>query len=138
MPARPKPRTERAPSRVSDPPDGQVPLPAWARAKQQEFLKYLNNPMRPEYVEPFARCAPGGPTKSFMWHGYEIRQYPGFVLFLFDSGNRVIYLGRPAAPSCRSSSCGMAIPAATGRATRSWSIRRTTIRRRGWAAAANS
>jgi hypothetical protein len=95
-----KPRNERAPSRVSDPPDGQVPLQPWARAKQEEFLKFLNNPIRDEYVEPFARCAPGGPSKSFMWHGYEIRQFPGSVVFLFDSGNRVIYLdGRPHLPS---------------------------------------
>jgi hypothetical protein len=93
---RQKPRAERAPSRVSDPADGQVPFQPWARARQQEFQKYLNNPIKPEYVEPFARCAPGGPTKSFMWHGYEIRQFPGYVLFLFDSGNRVIYLdGKP-------------------------------------------
>jgi hypothetical protein len=98
--ARPaKPRSERAPSRVSDPADGQVPFQPWARAKQQEFLKYLNNPTRPEYVEPFARCAPGGPSKSFMWHGYEIRQFPGYVVFLFDSGNRVIHLdGKPHLP----------------------------------------
>ena len=96
----PKPRNERAPSRISDPPDGEIPLQPWARAKQQEFLKYLNNPIRPEYVEPFARCAPGGPSKSFMWHGYEIRQYPGYVVFLFDSGNRVIHLdGKPHLPS---------------------------------------
>ena len=95
-----KPRNERAPSRITDPPDGQIPFQPWARAKQQEFLKYLNNPIKPEYVEPFARCAPGGPTKSFMWHGYEIRQYPGTVLFLFDSGNRVIHLdGSPHLPS---------------------------------------
>lgn len=95
-----RPRNERAPSRVSDPPDGQVPFQPWAREKQQEFLKFLNNPIKPEYVEPFARCAPGGPSKSFMWHGYEIRQYPGYVVFLFDSGNRVIYLdGRPHLPS---------------------------------------
>jgi hypothetical protein len=88
----PKPRSERAPSRISDPADGQIPLQPWARAKQQEFLKYLNNPIKPEYVEPFARCAPGGPSKSFMWHGYEIRQFSGYVVFLFDSGNRVIHL----------------------------------------------
>jgi hypothetical protein len=95
-----KPRDERAPSRVSDPPDGQIPFQPWARAKQQEFLKYLNNPIKEEYVEPFARCAPGGPSKSFMWHGYEIRQFPGYVVFLFDSGNRVIYLdGRPHLPA---------------------------------------
>jgi hypothetical protein len=96
---RTRPRSERAPSRVSDPPDGQVPFQPWARTRQLEFLMYLNNPIKPEYVEPFARCAPGGPTKSFMWHGYEIRQYPGYVLFLFDSGNRLIYLdGRPHLP----------------------------------------
>jgi len=95
-----KPRNERAPSRITDPADGQIPFQPWARAKQQEFLKYLNNPIKPEYVEPFARCAPGGPTKSFMWHGYEIRQYPGTVLFLFDSGNRVIHLdGSPHLPA---------------------------------------
>ena len=88
----PKPASERAPSRVSDPPDGQVPFQPWARAKQQEFAKYLNDPIKPEYVEPLAHCAPAGPTKSFMWHGYEIRQFPGYVVFLFNSGNRVIHL----------------------------------------------
>ena len=90
---------EKAPSRISDPADGQVPFQPWARARAQEFAAHLNDPTRPEYVEPFARCAPGGPTKSFMWHGYEIRQYPGYVVFLFDSGNRVIHLdGKPAPP----------------------------------------
>jgi len=91
---------ERAPSRVSDPADGQFPFQPWARAKAEEFAAHLNDPTRPEYVEPFARCAPGGPTKSFMWHGYEIRQFPGYVVFLFDSGNRVIHLdGKPAPPA---------------------------------------
>jgi hypothetical protein len=34
-----------------------------------------------------------------MWHGYEIRQFPGYVVFLFDSGNRVIHLdGKPHLP----------------------------------------
>jgi hypothetical protein len=87
---------ERAPSRVSDPPDGQVPFQPWARAKQEEFRDHLEDPTRPEYVEPLARCAPGGPTKSFMWHGYEIRQYPGSVLFMFDSGTRLIHLENTA------------------------------------------
>ena len=92
-------RAERAPSRVSDPPDGQVPFQPWARARQEEFRAHLENPIKPEYVEPLARCAPGGPTKSFMWHGYEIRQYLGYVLFLFDSGTRVIHLdGKPHLP----------------------------------------
>jgi hypothetical protein len=87
------PRSERAPSRISDPADGLVPFQPWAKARQEEFLAHLFNPTRPEYVEPFARCSPGGVPKSFTWHGYEIRQYPGYVLFLFNSGTRIIRLG---------------------------------------------
>ena len=93
------PRESRAPSRVSDPADGQVPFQPWARARQQEFLANFHNPTKPEYIEPLARCAPGGVPKSLMWHGYEIRQYPGYVLFLFDSGSRIIHLdGKPHLP----------------------------------------
>jgi hypothetical protein len=93
------PRNERAPSRVSDPADGEVPYQAWARAKQQDFAAHFSNPTANEYIEPLARCAPAGVPKSFTWHGYEIRQYPGVVLFLFNSGTRVIYLdGRPHLP----------------------------------------
>jgi hypothetical protein len=92
-------REERAPSRVTDPADGQVPFQPWARALQQEFLAGLGNPTKPEYIEPLARCAPAGVPKSFMWHGYEIRQYPGYVLMLFNSGTRIIHLdGKPHLP----------------------------------------
>jgi len=95
----PTPRSERAPSRVSDPPDGQVPFQPWARAVQQDFLQYFHDPIKEQYVEPLARCAPAGVPKSFTWHGYEIRQYPGYVLFLFDSGTRVVHLdGKPHLP----------------------------------------
>jgi len=89
------PREERAPSRVSDPADGQLPYLPWARAKQEEFAKGFFVGTRPEWVEPLARCAPAGIPKSFYWHGYEIRQYPGYVLFLFNSGWRIIYLADP-------------------------------------------
>ena len=85
-------REERAPSRISDPPDGQLPYLPWARARQVEFQKGFFNNTRPEYIEPLARCAPGGIPKSFYWQGYEIRQYPGYVVFLFNSGSRIIYL----------------------------------------------
>jgi hypothetical protein len=95
-----KPRNERAPSRVSDPADGQVPFQPWARAKQQEFVNNFANPVKPEYIEPLARCAPGGPSKSFMWHGFEVSQYPGYLVFFFDSGTRVIHLdNKPHLPS---------------------------------------
>jgi len=95
-----KPRSERAPSRVSDPADGEVPFQPWARATQQEFLANFFNPTRPEYVEPGAHCAPAGVPKSLYWHGYEIRQFPGIVVFLFNGGTRIIYLdGRPHLPA---------------------------------------
>ena len=87
-----RPRQSRAPSRLVLPADGQFPFQPWAREKQLEFMSNLYSATRPEYVEPLARCAPGGPTKSLMWHGYEIRQYPDYVLFLFDSGTRLIHL----------------------------------------------
>src|SRR5690606_16633185 len=92
-PVPPKPdREARAPSRLAVPADGQFPFQDWARAKQLEFATHLLNPTRPEYVEPLARCAPGGPTKSLLWHGFEIRQYPNYLLMLFDSGTRLIHL----------------------------------------------
>lgn len=86
------PRSSRAPSRVSDPPDGQVPFQPWARKVQELLLANAFNPVKPEFVEPLARCAPAGIPKSLYWHGYEIRQYPGYILFLFNSGSRIIYL----------------------------------------------
>jgi len=89
----------RAPSRVTDPADGQIPYQPWARAKQKDFAANFSNPTKPEYIEPLARCAPGGVPKSFVWHGFEIRQYPGYVVLLFDSGSRVIHLdGKPQLP----------------------------------------
>lgn len=86
------PRDQRAPSRVSDPVDGQIPYRPEARALQEDFALHFANPTEPQYIEPLARCAPAGVPKSFMWHGYEIRQYPGHVLLLFDSGSRIIRL----------------------------------------------
>jgi hypothetical protein len=86
------PREQRAPSRVTDPADGELPYQDWARAKQKEFAVGFFAGGKPEWIEPLARCAPAGIPKSFYWHGYEIRQYPGKILFLFNSGWRLIYL----------------------------------------------
>lgn len=87
-----KPRNTRAPSRVSDPADGQVPFQPWALEKVKEFQVKFHNPVEQEFVEPLARCAPAGIPKSLYWHGYEISQYPGYVLFQFNSGTRIIHL----------------------------------------------
>ncbi len=95
-PADQGPRDARAPSRVSDPADGQVPLQPWALEKVKEFQVGFHNPVKPEYIEPLARCAPGGVPKSLYWHGYEISQYPGYVLFQFNSGTRIIHLDNKA------------------------------------------
>jgi hypothetical protein len=93
-------REERAPSRVSDPTDGQLPYQPWAREKQQEFAVGFFNAVKPEYIEPLARCAPSGIPKSLYWHGYEIRQFPGYIVFLFGSGWRIIHLdGKPHLPA---------------------------------------
>lgn len=87
-----RPRESRAPSRVTDPADGQLPFQPWALQKVKEFQVGFHNPVKEEYVEPLARCAPGGIPKSLYWHGYEISQYPGYVLFQFNSGTRIIHL----------------------------------------------
>jgi hypothetical protein len=87
-----KPRDQRAPSRVLDPPDGLIPYQPWARAAQQDFAAHFTNPRDGADIEPLARCAPGGVPKSFYWHGYEIRQYPNYILFIFGSGSRIIHL----------------------------------------------
>jgi len=86
------PRNERAPSRVSDPVDGHVPFQPWAEEKVKEFRIGFHNPTYQGHVEPNARCAPGGVPKSLYWHGYDIQQYPGYVLFVFDNGSRIIHL----------------------------------------------
>ncbi len=55
---------------------------------------------KPEYVEPLAQCVPGCVPKSLYWHGYEIRQYPGYVVFFFNSGTRIIHLdNKPHLPA---------------------------------------
>ncbi len=93
------PRDQRAPSRVSDPANGEVPFQPWALAKVKEYQDYYDNPIKPEFIDPLARCAPQGIPQSLYMHGHEILQYPGYVVFLFDQGNRIIHLdGKPKLP----------------------------------------
>ena len=49
-----KPRNTRAPGRVSDPADGQVPFQPWALEKVKEFQVKFHNPVEQEFVEPGA------------------------------------------------------------------------------------
>ncbi|MEJ0035820.1 MAG: hypothetical protein WDO68_07035 [Gammaproteobacteria bacterium] len=88
-------------SRVVDPADGQIPYQAWARARQQETEANIEKWVKPEHIDPQARCVPGGVTRTLFWSQLEIRQYPGYVVFVFDMNHpyRVIPLdGRPHIP----------------------------------------
>ena len=91
-----KPPTK--PSRVINPPDGQIPYQAWARAKQRDIETHIDAPTRQEYVDPQARCLPDGPVRSIFWSGYQILQFPGYVVFVYEQNHpyRIIPLdGRP-------------------------------------------
>lgn len=88
----------RKPSRVVDPPDGQIPYQPWARAKQKELEAHADILTKPEYVDPQARCMGHGPVRSNFWTTVHFRQYPGYVVILHDQNHtfRVIPLdGRP-------------------------------------------
>ena len=86
------PERPHAPSRVSDPADGELPYLPAARALQEDFARHAENPSKESYIEPLVRCAPAGVPKTFTWHGFEIRQYPDKVFLWFNSGWRLIHL----------------------------------------------
>jgi len=91
-----KPPTQ--PTRIVDPPDGQVPYQAWARAKQQEIQANIDQPTAQRHIDPQARCLPNGPLRSPLWSTYEIMQSPGYLVFSYETTHmyRIIPLdGRP-------------------------------------------
>jgi hypothetical protein len=65
---------------IVDPPDGRLPMQAWARAE-------VESRARPErgYDDPTAHCFPGGvPREMYVPQPIQILQPPGYVLFLFE------------------------------------------------------
>jgi hypothetical protein len=65
---------------VVDPPDGKLPMQAWARAEVESRGK-------PErgYDDPTAHCFPAGvPRELYVPQPIQIQQPPGYVLFLFE------------------------------------------------------
>ena len=86
------------PTRIVDPPDGQVPYQPWARAKQQEIQANIDNPTAQRHIDPQARCLPNGPLRSPLWSTYEIMQSPGHLVFSYETTHmyRIVALdGRP-------------------------------------------
>jgi len=94
-----KPPTKQ--SRVVDSADGQIPYQPWARAKQKDIEDHIDSPTKQEYIDPQARCLPDGAIRSIFWSGYEVLQYPGYFVFVYDQNHpfRIIPLdGRPHIP----------------------------------------
>ncbi|HMA50795.1 MAG TPA: hypothetical protein VKP60_13640 [Magnetospirillaceae bacterium] len=81
------------PSRIVDPADGEVPYQAWARERQRTIAAHIDAPDKPEFVDPQARCFEDGVSRTQWWHEFQIRQYPGYVVFLFDAATRIIPIG---------------------------------------------
>jgi hypothetical protein len=116
----------RQTSLVVDPPDGRVPVrPEAERSRDYHFEHYGD---QPEHMSPWDRCItrgmPGGMLPAGYNNAYQIMQFPGYVVILYEMIHeaRIIPVdGRPAPPPHVRSS-----RAAAGRATRSSSRRRTT------------
>jgi hypothetical protein len=90
------------PSRIIDPKDGEIPYQPWARAKQKAVEANIDHPTQQGHLDPQGRCFPDGVIRNPLWTGFEIQQFPGSVVIIFDQGHtyRIIPLdGRPHAPA---------------------------------------
>lgn len=88
----------KAPSRIIDTPDGEIPYLASAKAHQQYLLANYFEPSKPEQIDPQQRCWPLGAVRQFTWHDVQIMQYPGYVVLEHEGGHvyQIIPLdGRP-------------------------------------------
>lgn len=83
---------------IVDPPDGKVPYQPWAAAHAQFLWEQHRHPTKPEWLDPVARGFLEGVPRINLQGGFEIQQYPGYVVFVFDYGHtyRVVPVdGRP-------------------------------------------
>jgi hypothetical protein len=89
----------RLPSRIIDPPDGQLPYQPWAAARQKEQEAAFDRPTKPEHIDPQHRCLISGiPRLYTIGPAVKIIQSPGAIIFIWDEyhAHRVIPLdGRP-------------------------------------------
>jgi hypothetical protein len=59
---------------------------------------YVDTPTKPAYVDPQARCLPDGVIRSTFWSAFQILQFPGYVVIVYEQNHpyRIIPLdGRP-------------------------------------------
>jgi len=86
------------PSRIVDPPDGQIPYQPWAAAKQKQQAYDFEHPTRPEHIDTQNRCLIPGVPRLFYLPRLRIIQPAGTVVIVSDDYHayRVIPLdGRP-------------------------------------------
>ena len=88
----------RNPSRIIDPPDGQVPYQPWAAARQKQQAVDFEHPTKPEHFDSQHRCLLPSVPRAYYQSTFRILQPPGSVVLLWDNYHayRVIPLdGRP-------------------------------------------
>jgi hypothetical protein len=92
-------KESHAPSRIIDPPDGQLPYQPWAAARQKQQEHDYDRPTKPEHIDPQHRCLISGVPRLYtIVPAFKIVQIPGSVVFIWDEYHayRVIPLdGRP-------------------------------------------
>jgi hypothetical protein len=89
------------PSRVIDPADGHIPYQPWAKAKQLRTQGRIDYPTEQGDLDPQGRCFADGVIRNALWTGFQLHQFPGYVVLIFDQNHtyRVIPLdGRAHAP----------------------------------------
>jgi hypothetical protein len=93
----------KLPSRIIDPPDGQVPYQPWAAAKRKQQAIDYAWPTKPEHIDTQHRCFLSGVPRLYtIVPTYKIVQTPGQVVFIWSEYHafRVIPLdNRPHPPS---------------------------------------
>lgn len=89
----------KKPSRIIDPPGGQLPYQPWAAALQKAQEAAYDRPTKPEHIDPQHRCMLSGVPRLYtIVPTFKIIQPPGSVVFIWDAYHafRVIPLdGRP-------------------------------------------
>ena len=87
------------PSRIIDPPNGELPYQPWAAARQKQQGYDYDHPTKPEHIDPQHRCMISGVPRLYtIVPAVKIIQPPGSVVFIWDEYHayRVIPLdGRP-------------------------------------------
>jgi hypothetical protein len=73
------------PSRIIDPPDGQVPYQPWAAARQKQQARDYDHPTRPEHIDTQHRCLISGvPRLYYIVPAFKIIQPAGSIVFIWD------------------------------------------------------